>query len=416
MSPSFHTRQLRRRDGVTVAIIGLLVVLAALLTLTLAPYKGNISALFHLDRAFAALHPVPTGFAVLDVPGYDGMQYYAIARNFPSLFVPSDWPALASAPQPGVYAYQRILLPTLAWLLALGRDGWLPAVFLAINAASLLGAGFLILRWQKGTPLLAFALALCPAATIGLHFSLAEPLSIVLTTLFLLQYVKKGRMDALNALLLIPIVLTREVNFFFALGLVAVSLLRRALQTKTSPSPTGGGVRGEGVYNKQIKDALLCIPGLLAFALWQGFLLRIFGDIPLLTSTAKSTFPLVEPVKLVLGMRGYDAYTLSAIALFLLFVLPATVLVGMDMIRTRRVEPIPALLLLFLLLMLSTSNIIWGSITSIGRTITPVYPLFVLYAGLRGTRSLRIIAIALLFLGIGTGLGLGLIPHPFSLT
>lgn len=56
---------------------------------------------------------------------------------------------------------------------------------------------------------------------------------------------------------------------------------------------------------------------------------------------------------------------------------------------------------------------IWGSITSIGRVITPVYPFAMLYAARRNDRMGQWMACAVIGLGLGIGIGLGLIAHPF---
>jgi len=58
---------------------------------------------------------------------------------------------------------------------------------------------------------------------------------------------------------------------------------------------------------------------------------------------------------------------------------------------------------------------IWGSITSIGRVITPVYPLALVYSASRDTIVSRVIAAMILLIGIVTALGLALIAHPFIL-
>jgi hypothetical protein len=65
--------------------------------------------------------------------------------------------------------------------------------------------------------------------------------------------------------------------------------------------------------------------------------------------------------------------------------------------------------------MLLMPKYIWGSITSIGRVITPVYPLTVLLLAHRDSPLTRMLAIGILVLGLVTGVGLALILHPFTL-
>jgi hypothetical protein len=119
-------------------------ILAGILTLTLLPYNGNVSALFHLDMPLAENHVPPSGFVVLSVPAYDGAQYYQLARNVP-LLLTGNIETLRSR-LPGPYAYQRLLLPVMAWALALGQDALLPWSFLLIQFLCLLGTAMLVIH------------------------------------------------------------------------------------------------------------------------------------------------------------------------------------------------------------------------------------------------------------------------------
>src|SRR5579864_32512 len=113
-------------------ILGVAVVLAALVIATLRPYAWNPSAFFHLDKQTADLRGVPPGFVVLNVPGYDGEQYYEIARSMPLLFNHAKWEDLTT-PTTIAYSYQRFLLPLAAFTLSLGHEAALPYTFLFIE-------------------------------------------------------------------------------------------------------------------------------------------------------------------------------------------------------------------------------------------------------------------------------------------
>ncbi len=376
-------------------------VVACVLALALAPYRGNVTALFHMDRSLASLDTLPPRFVVLDGPGYDGMQYYQIARNIPAMLAPSRWTELTANEPPGLYAYQRFLLPLTAFVLAGGQGGLLPYSFLLINLAALILVFAVVLR-TTGKPLYAFALALCPAAMVALHFSLAEPLTLLLLTLFLRRYTKQERLSWIDIVLLSLIVLSREVNILFIGGTLLYSLGRR-----------------------RWRDALLlCIP-IAVFLALQTWILLIFGQMPFFLSAAKRDVPFVAPVRLLIGGR-YNQYTLSAIALLLLFVVPTVCLVIRDVWRERsnvdcRISHVSlpflhVMLLGFLFVMLAMPDFIWGSITSIGRVITPVYPLFTTYALLHDRPIDRLLAGVVLLLGLATALGLALSLHPYTLT
>lgn len=370
--------------------------LAVLIILVTAPYRGNVTAFFHMDGEIPKHYDMPKNFVILQMPGYDGMEYYQIARNIPILFIPSRWHEIAPIP-PGPYAYQRIALPVFAFVLALGQTALLPYTFLLIELLSIVISCILILRWKSNAKLYALALAFCPATMVGLHFSLAEPLTIALITTFLVREDRKQRIDVWNLLLLCLIVLCREVNILFVLTLIVFF-----------------------GYKRRWRDSALLLIPLCVFIAWHSIIYAIFGQIPFLWSTDKKAFPFTAIIDLLLGRKGYNSLTLSSIALFLLFVLPVIIFTVKDLIKDigqrKSLELLPTLLLVFLCVMLAMPDHIWGSITSIGRVITPVYPLFILYAAKTDTTVSRILAVLLLFLGLAAGFGLALIHHPYILS
>lgn len=368
-------------------------VLIAVTALTLKPYDFNPTAIFHLDKTLSSVHELPKGFVVLSVPAYDGAGYYQIARSIPKIANPDRWAGLAALP-PSAYAYQRFLLPLLAWTISWGQENALPWAFLFIHIASLIGASAFLLR-ATGKPLFALAVGLCPAAMVGLHFSVAEPLTLLLLCAFLARYLRNEEIDAFGIVLLCALVLTREVNILFA-GLLGVYSLCRG----------------------RWADCVRCLAPLAAFLALHTLIYKIFGDLPFLESTGKRDFPGHALFELLIGRVGYDVYTLSSIALFLGFVLPGTLWVlreNVRMIRTKAYAFLPIGALAFFLLMLNMPDHIWSSITSIGRVITPVYPLFLFLAADEDTVIARILAVSTIVLGLVTGVGMALIAHPYTL-
>jgi len=373
--------------------LALFAVLLLLVGLTVQPYAGNITALFHMDEQLAASHPVPQEFVVLQMPGYDGMHYYQIARDIPRIANPAEWPALGADNQHGSYAYQRFLLPLAAFVLSLGQTALLPWAFLLINIGSIIGAFAIARRRWPSSILPALAIALSPAAMVGLHFSLAEPLSLLLLTAFLARYTKHERVGWTETGLLSLLVLAREVHILFWLGIVVFSLLRK----------------------RWLDVARLLIP-LLVFLALHSLIFDIFQEVPFLLSAAKRTPPFGAAIQLVGGRQGYNLYTASSIALLLLFVLPALLLSLRRWVRSRGLPFIPVMLSGFLLVMLAMPDFIWGSITSIGRVITPVYPLFAVFAAQHPSPTKSLLCRIVVLLGLAAGAGLAFIPHPFVLS
>jgi len=247
---------------------------------------------------------------------------------------------------------------------------------------------------QRGMKTLyALAIALCPAAMVGLHFSLAEPLSLLLLTVFLIRYSRSKRLQPLDLLLLALIGLTREIHLLLLLAVCGYSMLRQ-----------------------RWSDALKSLIPLTVFLSWHSVIYGIFQEIPFLTSTDKRDVPFKAIADILMGRDGFTLYTLSSIALFLLFVLPAMVWLLRDVFMTRTKAFLPWAALGFLGVMLLMPDHIWGSITSIGRVITPVYPLVIISAAHRDTLATKALMVAMIFLGIGTALGLATIIHPFTLS
>lgn len=370
------------------ALFGALVIVVLL---NIRPYGYNVTAIFHMDARTAEGNVMPKNFVILNAPSYDGAQYYQVARNVPTIASPTAWDTLKK--NPGSYAYQRFLLPLTAYLLSFGSIALLPWAFLVINITALLVAAFLIVERKPHLGLYALALGLSPAAMVAMHFTLAEPLTIVLITAFLLRYTKRQRIEWMDVLLLSGLVLAREVNILFIAFVVGFSML-----------------------TMRWRDIVMLAAPVIVFVGWHSVIYGMFGDVPFLISAEAKQFPGSAAMKVVLGLRGYDRYTLSAAALFLGFVVPGVVYVLTDIAKRKRIEILSLGALAFFGVMLLMPDYIWGSVTSIGRVITPVYPLFLLLLAERNTKTSKVLATIILLLGIGTAVGLALSTHPFTLT
>jgi hypothetical protein len=372
----------------------LLVALCGLLFVTLKPYHGNVTALFHMDQSTYRQHsPLEKNFVILDVPGYDGEQYYQIARHLLSVFIPSQWPDITSHSVTIAYSYQRFLLPLTAFLLSFGNRALLPYSFLFIQLVSVIGVFWIVAKRFPHKAAYALAIALSPAAMVGLHFSLAEPLTLLILTAFLVRFIDHKKLHTIDIILLSLFVLGREVNIIFVISLLPYLC-----------------------WKKRWHDAFLLIIPIATFFCLHLLIFKIFQEIPFLWSTDKRAFPLSAITDILVGHKGYNMYTLSSIALFLGFVVPATLWSLWNLWKKQTRIFLPLFSLLFLGVMMTMPDHIWGSITSIGRVITPVYPLVILQTVERDTPVARAIAIAIVALGLGIGLSLALIPHPYTLT
>ena len=373
-------------------ILLLAVILVGLTLLRIRPYQFNVTSLFHMDEYAATGNAMPANFVILNAPSYDGAQYYQIARNIPKILNPHRWIEVRSNP-PGSYAYQRVLLPFVAFILALGITALLPWSFLIINLGSLLLTAWLLLRRYPRKSLHVLALCLSPAAMVAMHFTLAEPITILLITLALLRYREAGKITLVSLLCLMLVVLAREVNILFI-----------------------GFMMGWSLLTKRWKDAALLILPALVFVGWHSVIYGMFGNVPFLLSAEAGRIPGSALLDVLLGHKGYNRLTITSIALFLGFVLPTTIYVLTDIIRRKKVDVLSLGTLAFLCVMYAMPDYIWGSITSIGRVITPVYPLAILLTLDRSDTAGRALAILMILLGVGASIALALSTFSYTLT
>ena len=126
-------------------------------------YGGNWTALF----CHGSQHPLPASLAweqiyvFPDSGGYDGQSYHYVAHD------PLCRTDICKAVPDPRRRYPRILVPGLAYLLALGRQEWIDRAFFAVNIGFLfLGAYWLAQLCKR--PMWAVAYVLLPASVASL--------------------------------------------------------------------------------------------------------------------------------------------------------------------------------------------------------------------------------------------------------
>lgn len=334
---------------------------------------------------------MPNDFLVIAMPGYDGGAYYKIARNIPKIFNPTAWSSLREH-ETSPYNYQRILLPFLGYIFAVGQKGHIAASMILVNFMAIV-LTFVIMQFESKRPsenIYSLALCLSPAATIAMHFVLAEPLSLLLTTFVLLRWEKWKTLDTIDSIALSLLVLSREINIVFVCFLAAYM-----------------------IGTRRSKEVAMLIMPYLVFMTWHLIIYSIFGTIPFLMSTAAHALPGKAIIEIVLAVKDYNSHTLSSIVLFLGFVVPGWIWTAQKVYKTRGTSLLPIGAFTFLSLMLIMPPLMWGSITSIGRIITPVYPLTIIAYRQEDSRLTRILAMCCGCIGVGALLGLSLIHHPY---
>ena len=214
------------------------------------------------------------GFVLMDganADGYDGQYYYFIACD-----------PLARRAQGGyasAYYWQRILHPALAWALAGGDPGRIPAAMAAVTLLAILLGAWALLRMQAH-PGWVLAYAWGVGHLYGLQLSVGGPaLSLSLSLLALLAWQEER--GGLAALLLALSLLARESSVLVALPLCAFSFLK--------------GRR---------RDAVLAALSVLPLLAWNLYLKERFGGWGLGTSGNHVTFPLAGILERARSLKG----------------------------------------------------------------------------------------------------------------
>lgn len=368
---------------------GTITSLAFIVFLGIRHYDYNVSALFHMDTAFGERNRVPQGLVLYEDAGYDGMLYYQVARDIPSLFTGG----VTSLDSP--YRFQRILLPLLVFKVTLGQERFFPYAFLIINLFASLATLVLMIAITKKTNIHTLTVIFNPAILVGILYSLTEPLSTFFIVLFLYFWEKNNRkVHAWGLIALLLSLLARETTIFLV-GLLFLWYL----------------------WKKQWKQAALLVLPIILFILWQYFLVLRLGSVPFQANSNVVSTPLTGPITLLLWItQGLTSYRLSSVGL-LLFVLPLSFVLGKEWTQKKMAIDVYAFLLTGLILtMFSMDAHMWGAITSIGRVVTPIYPVYALFVSARDTWLTRAISTILIGVSIVAIIGIASARHPFILS
>jgi hypothetical protein len=265
-----------RSPAIRVAVCVVLAV-AAFLGVRLATHGGQPGAFVVAGSRF--VHPG----AASDVPvtahsaGYDGQFFYRLALDPLTRRVTARGVTLDNPP----YRQQRIGYPALTWAVATVTRLPTPVCLLAVNAAAVVGLGWLGIAFSRRlgrSEWWGLALAATPAALLGLARDLGEPLALALLLGGLLLWLGERRWWA--ALAFSASALTRETMLptVFGMGLY---WLYRALARRGGATAAWRNV------------AALLVPGLVELA-WQLYVRGVWGGgLPAFGPTEHEGLPLL---------------------------------------------------------------------------------------------------------------------------
>jgi hypothetical protein len=279
------------RAGAPVLLVA--VVLASFVVLRLDGLGGNLTGLIEFGHTFVHQTRPPPGAVVQSPSGYDG-QFFYLQSHDPLLLRDGTIADMRAAGQ--AFRLQRLGYPALAFLVAGGSNGALPAALLAVNVLAVLAlaAFFAAYGRRRGWPTRwTIALALMPGVLLPVLRDLSDPLATACVVIGVLLAQSGRRWTAALALTLG--VLTREVTIAIVLAL-GVELGLRAWRARARPE----------AWRSVLQEGwpVIALPG-LAFALWQGYVALRSGG---LVGTSNAGFPgfnLIQEVGWSVGSHAF---------------------------------------------------------------------------------------------------------------
>ncbi|HEV3330572.1 MAG TPA: hypothetical protein VG096_06310 [Bryobacteraceae bacterium] len=323
-------------------------------------YGGNLTALF-CTGVLLGIPPALEREHIYRFPnrssGYDGQAYHYVAHD------PLARTEIARALGPdGAYRYPRILLPAMAYLMALGRQDWIDRSYIACNLFFLfLGAWWLtaILIRLGMHPGFAVLYLLVPGVLISVDRLIVDLPLISLSLGFLVYTASNVRWRLY--LILVLAALCRETGFVLALACAIPPLFAR-----------------------RYRQSLFWASALLPAIAWYGFV-RWF----LVTALTTRTIPLLGPLGTVLLHPipyPFPAATTTALRILdglLLFGEWVAVVGGLRRLKEAPVDPVCAAMVLWAIVGIPVS--VSTDFYSSSRALTPL----LLFGFLRGLSERR---------------------------
>jgi hypothetical protein len=312
-------------------------------------YGGNLTALFCAGSSVPT-PPSLDGEHIYLFPnsgGYDGQSYHYVAHD------PLCRSSIGRAVPDPLIRYRRILLPAMAYLVALGRQPWIDVSYVACNLGFLfVGSWWLVVLLMRLRihPWFAAFYVLVPASLISLD-RLVVDLALTSLCLGFAVYAGSGPKWKLYAVL-VAAALCRETGFLltaaYVLHLLALRRFRLSLLFTTAILPAVA-------WNAYVS---LRIPGGPAFELRD--FVPLWGLIRTLWHPTAYPFGPVTNA----AIRAFDDLELAGLAL-------AMALAFRDL-RKALFEPVRTACLLWAVFGLTFSEFVWTDCYATARIMSPL--------------------------------------------
>ncbi len=300
-----------------------------------------------------------------DSGGYDG-QFYAQIATDPLLRNPK----LAEAIDEPAYRARRILLPAVAYGLALGDAAWAIRVYSALNIVCWFAFAWLVWRWIGVADVRGFARWVGCVASLGVldsvKYSLVD-LPSVLLILVLIRYARERYLS--GGVGLAAGILLKETN---VLAAVALPVLKRPWVRGSAASVLGWGV--------------VCLLGLGVFAAWYWYVHTRFDafvgvrgnfDWPFASMGRNA----VEAMRELVAGNWDDRYVFRLLALVGFWVQLGWLLMR---VKAFASEPLVRMGLVYGVLFLVLGDLVWHGYWAVARVVLPMTLAFNLLLDVKG--------------------------------
>ncbi len=320
-------------------------------------YGGNWTALFRI----APHMPVPDFlkserlYIFQGIQGYDGQVYHLIAHD------PWMRKGSAEAFAGSGFRYQRILVPALAWMIALGRDMWIHAAyFMVVLGFAFLGVYWLALLASRSGLNTAWGLAfvLAPATITSIDRMTADIALAALTVGFALYAGTGSRWKTVAVLTCAA--LTRETALPLIAGYALYLFTRRRFVDGVWVSATAIPAAAWFLYLSRRDPSPV-----LSYLSWiplAGFADRVFHPVNYSLPALKNVFAV-----------AFDYLALAGVAMTLIFVVRLV-------IQRRWDAQASAVYALAAAAALLQNRGVWEDANAFGRVLTP----FLLLTAIQG--------------------------------
>ena len=347
------------KGALPAAAVAVLVVFAWQAATVAANYGGNATGLFRIGYEMKVPPELAQGaYRNAHPSGYDGQFYLWLAHD---PFLRSDTEAYLDQP---LMRARRILVPLLAWTLALGQRELINGAFILVIAAFIFGGVFWlgrIMELEGRHAALGLLFLIMPATITGLDAMTVDVALAALTACFAWQWRSGNTRWLWITIAAAPLV--RETGILLTAACVLAAMYRREARTALVWATAAVPMIGWNVYlHLVLSPAKASVQAAVPSWVWPQLHVGILER-----ALHPSNYPQFSPAIQTLA-RTLDELAVAGTI--------AAVVIGVMRLRTMRPTALRVALGLSMLLLLTmTARGFWESPYSYGRPLAPLFML-----------------------------------------